>query len=325
MPRVVQLSCAIRPVRVALRGKQSRPPCPGSAGSEAVVHVAAVGFGEDGTGAFPDPPFSSVRSNSLLVQAGRILPGVDIARFRAGHRAVGGASHLRARQQRRRQLQCFAPVGHRPTRDHRCDRAESSSSLASSPARRSPIPSPVPPAAHRPSSPIPSPSSPAPARPPACPPIVVASSSSSPIVVLSPVACRPSPRRRLSSPVAYHRPPDRRLSSCPSFRHHPSLITCHSPIAYHRPSSSSPIVIVARPPARPRLIVPAIAHRRRLPDTPRPSPSSSRPLRPPVVVVIVVRARPPVARPSSSSPALARPPASPVAARLPLPVVVAWA
>ncbi|SVQ98069.1 Uncharacterised protein [Klebsiella pneumoniae] len=112
MPRVVQRMRNIRPVRVAfvesnrhLRALDQR--------EVKAVHVAAVGFGETHRHAFLTLPFLiSVSVKFHPVQAGRILPGVDIIRLRAGHPRRHGASHLRARQQRRTPAQCFA-VGHR--------------------------------------------------------------------------------------------------------------------------------------------------------------------------------------------------------------------
>lgn len=95
-----------------LRGKQSPPPCPGSAGSESRTRRRRRVW-RDAPACFPALPFLiSVGVKFHPVQAGRILPGVDIIRFRAGHPRRHGASHLRARQQRRTPAQCFA-VGHR--------------------------------------------------------------------------------------------------------------------------------------------------------------------------------------------------------------------
>ncbi|SAS63822.1 Uncharacterised protein [Klebsiella pneumoniae] len=112
MPGIMQRMGNIRPVRVAfvesnrhLRALDQR--------EVKAVHVAAVGFGETHRHAFLTLPFIlSVSVKFHPVQAGRILPGVDIIRFRAGHPRRHGASHLRARQQRRTPAQCFA-VGHR--------------------------------------------------------------------------------------------------------------------------------------------------------------------------------------------------------------------
>ncbi len=112
MPRVVQRMRNVRPVGIAFVERYRHFRSLNQREVKA-VHVAAIGFGETHRHAFLPLPFIiSVSVKFHPVQAGRILPGVDIIRLRAGHPRRHGASHLRARQQRRTPAQCFA-VGHR--------------------------------------------------------------------------------------------------------------------------------------------------------------------------------------------------------------------
>ena len=57
-------------------------------------------------------PFSSLSGSNFTRYRPDASCRIDIIRFRAGHPRRHGASHLRARQQRRTPAQCFA-VGHR--------------------------------------------------------------------------------------------------------------------------------------------------------------------------------------------------------------------
>ncbi len=112
MPRVVQRMSDIRPVGIAFVERYRHFRSLNQREVKA-VHIAAVRFSEPHRHTLLTLPFIiSVSVKFHPVQAGRILPGVDIIRLRAGHPRRHGASHLRARQQRRTPAQCFA-VGHR--------------------------------------------------------------------------------------------------------------------------------------------------------------------------------------------------------------------